>query len=193
MAKEQPVRPRAGSVVFIFSRVLGFNAFCYQNPENGMISKDSFARVLPTALLLSACYTQRPLERIVPVPATRIIAKVTDSGTVVMGGRIGPGAEEVEGVVATADENVWELRLLRVDQRGGASVLWNSELVSFPRYALTSPNEKRLDKTKSWMAAGLIAVGAFVAARLFQASGADEDTSKPPPPPLILIPGGGKE
>ena len=158
-----------------------------------MISTDPFARVFPLLLILAGCYSQRPLERIVPVPATRIIAKVTDSGTVVMGGRIGPGAEEVEGVVASADANVWDLHLLRVDQRGGTSVLWNSELVSFPRYALTSPREKRLDKAKSWAAAGLIAAGAFVAARLFQAAGADEDTGKPPPPPLILIPGGGRE
>lgn len=139
-----------------------------------------FALIL---LGLTACYTQRPLETSVPAPATRIIARVTDSGAVVIAGPVGPGASEVEGVVATADEAVWNLNLLRVDYRGGASVIWNRELVSFPRGVLSNVSEKKVNRTRSWVAAGLITAGAILASRLFgQLATGGDDPPEPPPP-----------
>ena len=132
---------------------------------------------------LTACYTQQPLEAPVPTPATRIIARVTDSGSVLIAGPVGPGASEVEGVVATADDAVWNLNLVRVDYRGGTSVIWNRELVSFPRGALSNVSEKRVNKTRSWMAAGLLAAGAILASQLFsQFGGGGDDPPEPPPP-----------
>jgi hypothetical protein len=126
-------------------------------------------------LTVTACYTQRPLESAVPAPATRIIARVTDSGAVAIGGPVGPGALEVEGIVATADEAVWNVNLTRVDYRGGSSVVWNKELVAFPRNALSHVNVKRVSKSRSWMAAGLIAASAFLASRMFSEIGASGD------------------
>lgn len=143
-------------------------------------------------LLLAGCYTARPMEVPVPLPETRVIAQVTDTGAVAMGGRIGPGAVEVEGIVASADANVWNLNLLRVDQRGGTSVLWNRELVSFPRNALARPTENRLDKPKSWGAAALVLATAIVAAKAFKALGADAPTDGTPIPQNIIIWGGGR-
>jgi len=134
-------------------------------------------------LVLTACYTQRPLETPIPTPATRIVAQVTDSGAVAVGTSVGPGASEVEGVVTTADAAVWNLSLVRVDYRGGNSVIWNREQVSFPRYALSNPTEKRVDKARSWMAAGLITLGAFLAGRMFSQLAADSGGEPEPPPP----------
>src|SRR5207248_867880 len=71
--------------------------------------------VLP---LLAACYTQRPLTVPVPAVGTQIVASVTDSGVVAMSNALGPGAVEVEGVIAAADASAWELQLVRVDYRG---------------------------------------------------------------------------
>lgn len=155
-----------------------------------MKSNRSLLQVTPAAILLTACYTQVPLQRSVPEPATRIVAQVTDTGTVSMGNAIGPGAREVEGVVATADASVWNLHLVRVDQLGGASTLWNRELVSFPRNALVNPTIKRLDKPRSLLAGVVVAAGAFAAARLFTALGADDDPGTDPTPQQIRIPGG---
>jgi hypothetical protein len=147
--------------------------------------------LLPTVILLTACYTQVPLTTVTPAPATRIIATLTDTGIVEMSNTIGPGAEEVEGIVTEADARAWRLNLVRVDHRGGSSVLWNREPVTFPRYTLKNPTVKQVDKTRSWVAGGLVAVGAILAARLFSNIGADEDPQQPPPPPNIRIPGGG--
>lgn len=126
-------------------------------------------------LVLAGCYTQRPLETPVPAPETRIIARVTDSGAVVLGGPVGPGALQVEGVVATADPTMWQLNLTRVEYKGGSSVIWNRELVSVPRYAISNVTEKRVSKSRSWLAAGLITAGAVLASRLFSSLGAGQD------------------
>ncbi len=155
-----------------------------------MISNHVLSKAAVVFLILPACYTQRPLETPVPSPTTRIIARVTDSGAVALGSSVGPGALEVEGVVATADEAVWNLNVLRVDYRGGSSVIWNRELVSFPRNALSNVNVTRVDKRRSWLTAGLITAGAFLAARLFNQLGADENTGTDPTPQNTRIPGG---
>ena len=145
----------------------------------------------PVVFFLAACYTAHPLEAPLPQPATRIVAQVTDSGTVAMANAIGPGAQEVEAVVSTADSNTWNLSLVRVDHRGGFSVMWNRELVPLPRYALTGVSEKRFDRRKSWMAGGLVVAGAFAAAKLFHALGADENKDPGPIGQTNRVPGGG--
>jgi hypothetical protein len=108
-----------------------------------------------------------------------------------MANAIGASASEVEGLVVTADENVWRLNLLRVDYRGGASVTWNGEPVNFPRFALTSPKQKKFDQRKSFLAGGVIVAAAFTAAVLFRALGADEGPEGgPTPQTIIFVPGG---
>jgi hypothetical protein len=139
--------------------------------------------LLGFSYLLSACYTQSPLAGPVPVPDTRIVAQVTDSGVLAMSNAIGPSATEVEGIVAGADETSWDLRLLRVAYRNGTSVEWNRELVRFPRSALSQATERRFSTKKSWLMAGLLTSTAFLAARFLGVIGGGDATDKPPPPP----------
>jgi len=133
--------------------------------------------------LVAGCYSETPLTTPVPAPETRIVAQVTDSGDVAMGNALGPGAVKVEGVIAAADADAWRLRMVRVDYRGGTSTLWNRELVSFPRSTLANPTQKRLDKQRTWLAAGLITGTALLAARLFGAVGGGANPETQPPPP----------
>jgi hypothetical protein len=150
---------------------------------NRMHTKRSLHGAVGLVPLLTACYTQRPLTTAVPAATTRIVAQVTDSGVVAMSNAIGAGAIEVEGVVAAADAASWDLHVIRVDYRGGTSVLWNREPVTFPRYTLTRATERTLDKKKSWLAGGLITVGALLAARVFGAFGFGDNPGTDPPPP----------
>jgi hypothetical protein len=133
------------------------------------------AKVSAVLVVLTGCYTQQPLETAVPAPATRIIAQVTDTGAVALSGPVGPGALEVEGVVATADQTTWQLNLTRVDYRGGTSVSWNRELVSVPRNALSNVTVKKVSRSRSWLTAGLITAGAILASQLFSHIGADSE------------------
>jgi|SRR4051812_31359041 len=134
-------------------------------------------------LLQFACYSVRPFADIAPLPETQIVAQVTDTGTVVMGNAIGPGALEVEGIISRADETSWTLRMIRVDQRGDISTPWNREEVTFPRYALTRVQVKQLDKKKSWLFAGMLVAAAVIAGITFGVfTIGSEDVGQPPPP-----------
>ncbi|HMC56542.1 MAG TPA: hypothetical protein VKH19_15305 [Gemmatimonadaceae bacterium] len=129
----------------------------------------------------SACFKNTPIGLGIPAPETRIIASVTDVGSDHMAKLIGVAATEVEGIVESATDSVWNLRVIRVDQRGGASTMWNRELVSFPRWALTSPSAKKIDKKRSWLFAGMIAATAFLAERLIIGAFSLDDAGRGPP------------
>jgi hypothetical protein len=150
----------------------------------------TFRRALVAALLAAtaACYASLPLENAVPAPATRVLAQLTDSGTVVMGGLIGSGATEVEGLVAAADDATWDLQLTRVEHRDGRIVQWSGETVRFPRSVLTGVTEKRIDATRSVIAGGMLAAAAVLASYLFTGAIGDSDTGEPPPPPAARVP-----
>lgn len=137
--------------------------------------------------LLGACYKLTPIDEFPPAPSTRIVAQVTDSGVVAMANAIGPAAREVEGVVDGFRNDSLRIQMLRVDHRGGSSVAWAREVVSFPRYALNRPSQNTLDKRRSWMAAGGILIGAFAASKLFSAIGADDPPDDGTNPPATLM------
>lgn len=143
--------------------------------------------VLLLLLGAGACWVERPLGTSVPAPQTRIVASVTDSGTVAMAGLIGSGATAVEGFIAAADASSWELSLLQVRHRDGRSVSWSRERVVFPRSALADPRERRLDRTRSWIAAGAIAASAILAAQIFDVVGGGNEPTPPPVPPAQVV------
>jgi hypothetical protein len=138
---------------------------------------------LGLVLLLAGCYRQLPLETPLPQPDQRIVALVTDSGVLAMSNALGPGAREVEGIVVGADNTSWDLQMLRVDYRGGTSVVWNREPVRFPRSALSQATERRFSSGRSWLMAAVVTSTALLAARFLGVIGGGEDNKPPPPPP----------
>jgi hypothetical protein len=151
------------------------------------------AAVLLSAGLLVGCHSRQPLRTETPAPLARIVATVTDTGSVLMGNALGPGAVEVEAMVSAATPEEWALHLIRVEHRDGRQVNWNRELVVFPRAALTGTQVVELDRTRSWIAAGGIVVGTFLLARAFGLMfGGDEDQRGPPGPPPVEVIGGGR-
>ena len=148
--------------------------------------------VVTAALAASGCYKQEPLRTVPPTPATRIVATLTDSGTVAMGNAIGAGALAVEGVITAANDREWTMQMIRVEHRDGRAIDWNREVVRFPSNVLSEPAVKILDKKRSWMAAGAITIGAFLAARAFNLLGADEAGDDTPVPAETVIPFGGR-
>lgn len=133
--------------------------------------------------IVTSCYTQAPLSRDVPVAEMRLVAQVTDTGVLAMSNAIGPGATQVEGIVAGADATSWDLRLLRVTHRGGQTVTWKQELVRFPRSALSQATERRFSNRRSWIMAALVTSSALLAARFLGVIGGDDNSPAPPPPP----------
>ena len=145
----------------------------------------SVARLLGAALLFvfAGCYRQLPLASPLPQPNQRIVAEVTDTGVVAMSNLLGPGAQEIEGIVVAADNDAWDLRMLRVDYRGGTSVVWKEEQVRFPRYALSQATERRFSSGRSWLMAAAVTSLALLGAKFLGVIGGGGDEGKPPPPP----------
>lgn len=141
------------------------------------------ASIVGLLVPLGACYMQAPLTTPLPVPEQRIVAQVTDTGVLAMSNALGPGAQEVEGIVAGADNTAWDLRMLRVDYRGGTSVVWNRELVRFPRSALSQASERRFSRGRSWLMAAAVTSLALLSAKFLGVIGGGGDEGKPPPPP----------
>jgi hypothetical protein len=138
--------------------------------------------VLTAAFAVSGCYRHVPIAT--PAASTRIIAQVTDTGSVVMANAIGAAATEIEGVLAGVADEAWRIQLVRVDHRGGMSSMWRREEVAFPRIALTNVREKRLDKKRSWLMAGALTAGVVLLSKAFGglAFGGSTDGEPPPPP-----------
>ena len=139
-------------------------------------------------LTATGCYMERPLQDPTPAPSTRVIAQLTDSGTVALSNALGPGALGVEGVVTSADAQSWTLQMVRVNHRDGRVIEWNREPVQFPRNLLSQPMVKVLDKKRSWLLAGGIVVGAFVLAQTFDLLGSPDEEGEEPPPPASVVP-----
>jgi hypothetical protein len=157
------------------------------------MNKQRATSLLVLSVLVSAgCYVEQPLTNLPPAPATRISAELSDSGTVAMSNAIGPGATLVEGVVSSASSDEWVLQMVRVDHRDGRSVDWNGEPVRFAPNFLTQPTVRKLDKGRSWLAAGGILIGAFALAQAFDLFGSPEEDDGGPQPPASLIPAGGR-
>jgi hypothetical protein len=136
----------------------------------------------------SACYKEQPLEQLPPPPATRVIADLTDAGTLEMGKVIGDGALQVEGVVSTANDQAWTLEMVRVNHRDGRAIDWNHEAVTFPASLLTRPTMKVLDKKRSWMAGGAILAAAIIVSQVFDLTGSPDEEDQGEQPQQILIP-----
>lgn len=124
--------------------------------------------------IVTACYDRKPIGLATPQPESRVIAALTDIGAQQMAGRIGPAATEIEGYIDSATDSVWRIRLIRVDQLGGYSTAWAQEIVDFPRSALNAPVERRLNKKKSWMMAGVVTVAAVMARYAFSGFAGEE-------------------
>lgn len=153
-----------------------------------MISKNALVPLALVCMSQAACYKQIPLNTTEPAPATRIQAVLTDSGTLAMGTALGAGALEVEGVISTATSDSWTLQMIRVEHRGGQSIHWNREPVTFSRHLLSNPTVVVLDKKRSWLAAGGMLLGAFVLAQTFDLIGATDEGRDGEQPQKTFVP-----
>jgi len=142
------------------------------------------AAALLLAVLLSGCYTVRPLPSPEPDPGTRVRAQLTQAGTAELAPLIGPQVVRVEGIVDQARPEAWQLFLISVEQADGQEVFWNREPILFPREAIANAHERQLDRTRSFLVAGGITAGAILLGRLVAQSASSGNGGGGPPVPV---------
>jgi hypothetical protein len=136
-------------------------------PRRSRATRRYIALSLLVSLALTGCYRLADQPTNLPAPATRIVAELTPEGSRSMAPIIGEDALGVEGIVVERRPAEWELEVLRVDHRGGQSIQWNGERISFPAEHILEARERRFDRTMTAVFIGGVAVVATALAVSF--------------------------
>lgn len=143
-----------------------------------------FRAALAGALLVptvTGCYTYRPIWTGEPAPGSVITFGLTDRGRVALSDRLGPGARNVTGLLASATDSVYVINVSRVTYIDGDRVAkWNGEPVDVSRQDVSGVAERQLSKSRSWLAAGIVAGALGVATALVIKGTAGPDPSTKP-------------
>jgi hypothetical protein len=115
------------------------------------------AVVLPAA---AGCYKYVPLDASARINAGEHIAvDITDRGRAELGDRIGSGVVRLEGTLAQADSQSMVMNVWRVAQIGGVTSRWSGESVQFRRDFVAGVHARTLNRAKTYLVAGSVAVG----------------------------------
>lgn len=128
------------------------------------------ALVLLAALPLSSCYSLVPLEGD-PAPRSQVTVRLTGAGSAALAPSLGLEAESLDGTVEGVRGDTLELLVRSVELRSGGFATRSGDYAAVPRSAVASVEERRLSRTRSWLLAGTIAVGAFVLGRVVGTEG----------------------
>jgi hypothetical protein len=135
------------------------------------------------ALQLAGCYTYVPIGTARPQPGSRVAVSITDRGRVALTEPVGPGARRLEGDLVEATDSsivmaVSSVRYLDL----GVPARWAGQRVALRPDHIGDFRERRLSRTRTWLALGLAAVGvvatAFIAVDGF---GGDDVPDRPDP------------
>jgi hypothetical protein len=132
---------------------------------------------------LQGCYSVKAVEAGGPRPGSRVLASLTADGSQQLASQLGPRVVAVEGVLDEATPSVLSLRLVRTEGANQVSTFWNQEEVTIPRPVIAQLRERRLDRTRSYLMAGLVVGAAALAAALTSGVFAGDDGGGIAPPP----------
>ncbi len=142
---------------------------------------------------LAGCFQYVPATTEAVPAGSRISFGVTDPGRVALADAVGPGVQRIEGRLVSTTDTALVLSVLTVEHVDlRVPLKWRGEQVAIQRSYITDVREWRVSKSRSWLLAGLIAVGAVVAAQLaINGFGSDSGDNKPPGDPgqTSVVPG----
>lgn len=87
--------------------------------------------MLAGVMPLAGCYSTQSLHT-TPEPGATIVLDLNDRARVALGDRIGPSALKVEGMVQSATDSVYVLRISSVEYLNGQTNRWSGEELSIP-------------------------------------------------------------
>jgi len=127
--------------------------------------------ILSIALVLTGCYTYRPIAIPAPAEGTRVSAQLTGQGSVDLAGQIGPDVLHVEGDVIGADSTGLELVVREIESFRGIRSDWQGERVRIPRQAVAGMQERRLSIGGTGLLGGVMAAGLYAIYRVLGGPG----------------------
>jgi hypothetical protein len=150
----------------------------------------SSSLVLIAAAVLQGCYTYVPLQTTTsPTVGERMVFHISDRGRVELGDRLGPGVTAIEGRVASNGSDVMSVSVIGVSYVSGERSTWSGETMRLDPGHVQFMRARRLDKGRTWLAAGAatVVVGAFIASRgLLGAFTGERDPGEVIPPQSLF-------
>jgi hypothetical protein len=127
--------------------------------------------VLLGAMVLTGCYTYRPLATPNPVPGDRVSAQLTTEGSRDLTNQVGPEVLHIEGNVLDLDSTGLNLEVLEIESYRGIRSDWHGEHVRLPRQAVVGIQERRLSIGGTTLMGGVLAAGLYAVYRILGGPG----------------------
>ena len=133
--------------------------------------------------LLCGCYNYYTRPSGDSLAGRRIRLALTDSGSVVLAGRIGPAVESVTGLLVDDTAGTYVMSLSSTQARSGLETDWNGERVTVPHALVARVEERRLSTTKTaLLTAGTTALLVAVTSGFLNGGGSNAPGNTPGPP-----------
>jgi hypothetical protein len=114
---------------------------------------------LPAALGTTSCYSYYPARDPALLVGGRASLALTDSGSVVLASKVGPGVIALDGTFAGDSGGNYLLYMAVARQRNGTETDWKGERVLVPRALVASLDQREFSASRSIFAAMLAAAG----------------------------------
>jgi hypothetical protein len=135
-------------------------------------------RILIAGLVMvTACYTYRPLETTVPAPGQRVSAQLTTEGSRDLTGQIGPEVLHVEGDVVGADSSGLDLDVQEIENYRGIRSDWHGEHVRLPREAVAGMQQRHISIGGTGLMGGALAAGLYFVYRVLSGGTSSEGST----------------
>jgi hypothetical protein len=122
-------------------------------------------------MVLTGCYTYRPLATPNPVPGDRVSAQLTTDGSRDLTSQVGPEVLHIEGNVLDLDSTGLNLEVLEIESYRGIRSDWHGEHVRLPREAVVGIQERRLSIGGTTLMGGVLAAGLYAVYRILGGPG----------------------
>lgn len=138
----------------------------------------------PILCILCACDESVPTDLRRVQRGTKLRVSLTDLGTDSLARYLGHGVETIDGKLISTTETDILLAVTQVSMRSGQDQFWKGETVVIPRSSLGTIQARRVNKLKSLLIAGAVAV-ALATVKLAGVGGGNDGGAGgyPPPPP----------
>lgn len=126
-----------------------------------------------TALLCTtaSCYRLTPTDGGAPTVGRELVLQLSERGAIELAPKLGVQLRSVTGRVADFRNDAYEMAVTQTNSRSGVETLWRGEQASIPRAYVVQVAERRLDRRRTWLVAGISAVGVAIAGSAFGGSG----------------------
>lgn len=118
-------------------------------------------------LITASCYRLTATEGGAPAVGRELVLELSDRGALELAPQLGAQLRSVTGRVNAFGDDGYRVAVTQTNSRGGVETLWRGEEAAIRRDYVLSVAERRLDKRRSWIVAGLSALGVILAGEAF--------------------------